>query len=157
MFGFPYELEYLFSYNAVLQTPREVIGPVAVGLRVNSLVVSGEITGPRLRGRVRPGSGGDWLTIRTDGVMVLDVRATLETDDGALIYVAYGGIIDLGPDGYDRALAGESIPDGTSIRTTPLFQTAHPDYRWLNRVQCLGIGQVFRSRSEVCFDIYAVR
>ncbi len=29
MFGLPYALEHLFSYNATLHSPREVIGPVA--------------------------------------------------------------------------------------------------------------------------------
>ena len=43
--------------------------------------------------------GGDWLTVRTDGFGILDVRATLESDDGALIYMAYSRLGDLGEDG----------------------------------------------------------
>jgi hypothetical protein len=45
-----------------------------------------------MRGRLRP-VGGDWLLIRTDGVGVLDVRATLELDNGAMIYTTYGGLL----------------------------------------------------------------
>jgi hypothetical protein len=122
MFGLPNVLEHLFSYNATLYSPREVIGPVAEGLRLNAFVTGGKVDGPRLRGIVRPGSGADWLTIRTDGIAVLDVRGTIDTHDGGLIYRACRGLSDFGPDGYARALKGELVPDGTPIRTTPTFQ-----------------------------------
>ena len=34
--------------------------------------------------------------MRTDGVGILDVPSTLESGDGALIYIAYTGVGDLG-------------------------------------------------------------
>src|SRR5207244_11377377 len=111
---------------------------------------------PRVRGKLRP-VGGDWLTIRPDGVGVLDVRATIETHDGALIYLTYGGLVDLGPDGYDQFAQGKPPASGTPIRMSPGFYTAHPDYLWLNRLHCLGIGQAYLERSEVAYDVYAVR
>ena len=151
-----YRLEHVCSYNATLNPTFEVIGPVPEGIRVNAYVTGGEVSGPKLRGRLLP-VGGDWLTIRTDGVGVLDVRATIETHDGALIYVTYAGVIDLGEDGYQKFLQGEPPASGTPIRTAPRFHTAHPDYQWLNRLQCLGIGQAFLERSEVVYDVYAVR
>jgi hypothetical protein len=101
--------------------------------------------------------GGDWLTIRRDGVGMLDVRMTIETHDGALIYVTYTGVSDMGEDGYQKFMRGELPPSGTPIRTNPRLQTSHPDYVWLNRLHCLGIGQAFLERSEVLYDIYAVR
>jgi hypothetical protein len=64
---FEYRLEHIFSYVATLKNPPEVIGPVPGGIRVNFYVVGGEISGPRLRGKVRS-VGGDWFTVRTDGV-----------------------------------------------------------------------------------------
>jgi len=149
-----YRLEHLFSYNAFLQT--EVIGPVAEGVRINFYVTSGEISGPKLRRKLRP-VGGDWLTLRTDGVGVLDVRATFETDDGALIYTSYSGIVDLGEDGYEKFLRGEPPASGTALRVVPRYQTSHPAYTWLNQLQCLGIGQAFLERGEVRYDVYAVR
>ena len=74
-----------------------MIGPTPEGLRVNVYVTSGEVFGPKLRGRFRP-AGGDWLLIRPDGVGVLDVRATMKLDDGALVYTTYSGVAELGPD-----------------------------------------------------------
>ncbi len=64
------------SYVVTLENPPEVIGPVPEGIRANFYVTGGEISGPRLQGTVRP-VGGDWLTVRTDGMGILDVRATL--------------------------------------------------------------------------------
>jgi hypothetical protein len=152
---FEYRLEHIMSYSAKLGEP-EVIGPLPEGLRVNVYVTEGAVTGPKVFGKLRP-VGGDWLTIRQDGVGILDVRATIETNDGALIYLAYGGGVDLGPDGYERFARGEPPPSGTAIRMSPRFHTAHPDYLWLNRLHCLGIGQAFLERSEVAYDVYAVR
>ena len=53
--------------------------------------------------------GGDWLTLRSDGVGILDVRATLEADDGALIYTSYSGGDDLYrcPGGIQQRADGE--------------------------------------------------
>src|SRR4051812_40827530 len=53
--------------------------------------------GPRLRGAVLPG-GGDWVSVRKDGVSELDVRITLKCDDGSLIFVSYRGVADIPPD-----------------------------------------------------------
>lgn len=155
MFHHRYELEQICSYNATL-SPGEPIGPVAEGLRLTIYHTGGEASGPRIRGKVRP-VGGDWATLRADGVAVLDVRATIETHDGALISLAAAGYMDLGPDGYQAALNGQLPPDGTPFRTTPRLQTAHPAYRWANRLVYLGIGELHLSVPEVRYDIYAVR
>jgi hypothetical protein len=150
-----YRLEHIASYTATLREP-EVIGPLPEGLRVNRYVTGGEVVGPKLSGKIRP-VGGDWLTIRRDGIGILDVRGTIETTDGALIYVSYTGILDLGENGYEEVLQGKPRASGTPIRTSPRFHTSHPDYLWLNRLHCLGIGQAFPERSEVAYDVYAVR
>lgn len=148
------QLEYICSYWATLTTP-EVIGPVAEGLRLNVYVTDGEVLGPQLRGHLRP-VGGDWLLIRTDGVGVLDVRATLELSDGALVHTSYNGIAEVGPDGHARFLAG-TPPQRIPLRITPRYQTAHKQYLWLNRLQGIGIGEVDLQSMRVSYDIYALR
>lgn len=149
-----YGLEHICSYTATLAQP-EVIGPVPEGIRANFLVTGGELIGPKVRGILRA-TGGDWVTIRRDGVAILDVKATIETHDGALILVTYSGMIDLGEDGYDRFLRGE-LPPVTHIRTTPRFFAGHPSYAWLNRLHCLGVGEGHLAENRVCYDVYAVR
>ena len=93
------------SYNASL-APPEIIGPIAEGIRVNFYVTDGLFAGPKIKGKVRP-VGGDWLTLRKDGIGILDVRATMETDDGALIYIVYTGTLDLGAEGYKNFAEGK--------------------------------------------------
>jgi hypothetical protein len=150
-----YRPEYLFSYTARLQAPPEVIGPTPEGLRVNFYVTGGEVRGPRLNGTLRP-VGGDWLTVRPDGIGILDVRATVETDDGALIDVTYTGVGDLGDDGYERFLRGD-LPQKLPLRVAPRFLTAHPAYQWINRVQCINVGEVDLTTFVVSYDVYALR
>lgn len=150
-----YGLDHIISYNATLTAP-EMIGPGPEGIRANIYVTGGQVSGPKIRGRLLP-VGGDWLTIRRDGVAILDVRATIETEDKALIYVTYMGSIDLGENGYDEFLRGVGPKSGASIRMTPRFQTSHHDYLWLNRLHCVGIGQAFLERPEVIYDVYALR
>jgi hypothetical protein len=113
------------------------------------------VTGPKLKGKMLP-VGGDWNILRTDGVGILDVRATFETDDGTLILTTYSGVYDLGKDGYEKFLRQE-LPAVIPIRMAPRFHTAHPGYEWLNRLQGLGIGQIDTARSEVRYEVYAVR
>jgi hypothetical protein len=105
-----------------------------------------------MRGKVLP-VGADYLLLRRDGVAVLDVRATFETDDGTLIYVPYSGILDAGADGYERFLRNE-LPAIMPLRNTPRFQSAHASYEWLNRLQCFGIGEVDLSKNRVAYDVY---
>ena len=150
---FDYSLEHNFSYTATL-SPPEVIGPLPEGVRVNFYVTGGEIKGPKVYGKFRP-VGADWLLLRTDGVGILDVRATIETREEALIYAAYSGVLDLGEEGYDRFLRGE-LPLTVPLRVVPRFLTAHPDLQWLNRLQCLGIGEFNAQRLEVSYDAYGV-
>ena len=108
-----------------------------------------------MSGKLRP-VGADWLTLRRDGIGVLDVKATAETNDGALLYIVYSGIIDLGPTGYQNFLDGKPVASGTAIRINPKVSTSHPNYLWLNRLHCVGVGGAFLERSEVAYDVYAV-
>jgi Protein of unknown function (DUF3237) len=149
-----YTLEHILSYTGTLASPPEVIGPVPEGVRLNFYTTGGEITAGRVRGRVRP-AGGDWMTVRRDGVAILDVRATFETHDGALILVTYPGVIDLGEDGYDKFLRGE-LPSTARIRTSPRFLTSHPEYLWLNRLQCVGVGEYVAAANAASYDVYAI-
>ena len=85
-----FRMEYLFSYRVAWENPPEILGPVPEGLRVNFYLVGGEVEGPRPNGRIKP-VGGEWFVVRPDGVGMLDMRATIETDDGATIFFDHQG------------------------------------------------------------------
>ena len=89
-------------------------------------VTGGSFEGERLRGQVLAG-GGDWVRARGDGVLSLDLRVTLETDDGGLIHMTFSGVRD-DANGY--------------FRTVPRFETATPKYAFLNRLLAVGIGEI---------------
>ena len=151
----PYTLEHLLSYRGTLASPPEVIGELPEGIRVTFYSTGGEITGPKVRGRLKP-VGGDWMTVRKDGTALMDVRTTFETDDGALILATYQGVADLGEDGYGRFLKGE-LPATVKLRMSPRFVSSHAKYAWLNRVHCLGIGEYRVATNDAVYDVYAVR
>lgn len=150
---FDYQLEHILSFVATLGK-RERIGPVPEGIRVNVEITGGEVTGPKVSGKLTS-LGGDWMTVRRDGVVMLDVRATIETHDAALIYLTYQGGADLGEEGYDQFAT--AARQAMTLRIHPRFHTADPNYRWLNRLHCFGVGRSFPEKSEVGYDIYAVR
>ncbi|NKF21861.1 DUF3237 domain-containing protein [Solimonas marina] len=146
--------EHLFALRAQLQAPPEVIGPVPEGLRMTFYIAGGRVDGPRLRGRLRA-SGADWFTLRRDGVGQLDVRGTIETDDGALIQIDYAGLADAGEGAYENVVGG-ALPPRLTLRTGPRLRSAHPAYQWLHRLYCVGIGEADLQTFEVRYDIYAL-
>jgi hypothetical protein len=94
--------------------------------------------------------------LRPDGVGLLDVRATMELDNRALIYTTYGGVVDLGPDRYNLFLKG-ILPPRPYLRIVPRYYTGHPEYQWLNRLQSVGVGVFDVAQSKVSYDIHAMR
>ena len=61
------------------------IGAVPYGTRRTVPLSGGGFEGPRLRGTVLSGGSADFLLLRADGVLEMDLRVTLRTDDGALM------------------------------------------------------------------------
>jgi len=116
------------------------IGAVPHGTRVTAPIADGHFEGPRLRGRVLPG-GGDWTLLRGDGVLELDLRITLQTDDGALIHMASFGLRHGPPDVIAALARGDSVdPAAYYFRTIPRFETWHPKYAFLNRLVAVSSG-----------------
>lgn len=147
------KLERLMTYRAELRAPVDV-GAAPSGTRRIYDVSGGRFEGPRLRGSLLP-SGGDWLLVGGDGVGRLDVRATLETDDGAYIYMQYYGVLELN-ETVERALAeGRETRFGDSyFMTQPRFETGAPAYAWLNSVVAVAEGRVLPGAVE--YDVYRV-
>ncbi len=132
--------EFLFE-AAIRLRPPEVIGPGPYGTRVIYMVEGGSFEGPMVKGTVV--SGGDWFLMLNNGAGELDVRGTFKTDDGALIYVSYRGVLAAPPDVWDRLRAGEEVdPSAYYFRTAPRFETGAERYAWLNTAVCVGVGAV---------------
>jgi len=116
------------------------IGTVPHGTRVTAPITEGHFEGPRLRGRVLPG-GADWTLLRGDGVLELDLRLTLQTDDGALIHMTSFGLRHGPPEVIAALGRGEKVdPSVYYFRTLPHFETGDPRYAFLNRLLAVSTG-----------------
>lgn len=125
-------IELVPLYDMVVTLAEPIVLPdTPAGTRMIVEVLDVVATGERVRGRLKGRAAADWLLVGPDGTGTLDVRATLETDDGALIYAAYRGRIDL------------SHPPGEApIYAAPLFETGDERYRWLNKIQAVVKGRL---------------
>ena len=120
---------------------RALIGSAPQGLRGVGHLGEGRSLGPRLAGKVLEG-GADWWTLRRDGIMEVDVKFIIQTDDEAAIQVAYTGVVDFGPDGYETVLAGRPPELPPKPRVTPRLTTSDARYEWVNRSQFVAFGEI---------------
>lgn len=127
------------------------IGRIAGNLRRVIPIASGEVLGPRIRGKVLPG-GADYQIIRSDGVTDLEARYVIQTDEGHLIYVMNSGVRFGPPELMEKLRLGELVdPALIYFRTTPRFETAAPGYEWLMQHLFLCSGARFPDRVEMRF------
>jgi len=122
-------LELLLDVDTQLDAGHVRIAPIT----------GGTFAGPGIRGTVRPG-GADWIT-QVAGHSSLDVRITLETDDGALIYMTYTGVVARGA-------------DGMYWRVRPIFHTTSEKYDWLNHI--VAVGKNKQVPGKVAYDVFRI-
>jgi hypothetical protein len=148
------KLQALFKAEISLAAPQE-LGDTPQGRRRIIGITGGRFSGERLSGRILAG-GADWQVIRADGVADLDARYTLETSDGALIYVRNRGYRH-GPEEVIKRLSRGEIVDANLyyMRTTPRFETGDARYAWLNRIVCVATGA--RRPSAVELEVFEIK
>lgn len=135
-------LVHEFSYTAELRAPAE-IGPGPYGTRMFVGLIGGEVVGERLSGKALDG-GGDWILINDDGYARLDVRAQFETDDGAVIYLSYVGLMHATPAAQAALAGGEQ---GTEFGdpyfvAAPRLESGDPRYSWVNQSTFVAVGRI---------------
>jgi hypothetical protein len=137
------------------------LGASPWGERRVGYITGGSFAGPRLNGTVLPG-GGNWSgagRIDAGNVGTFDARAILRTEDGALIYMTYSGrtlISDAVRSAFtDPDPAVRDVdPDDYYLRIAPVFETAAPQYDWLNATLAVGRGQ--RTETGARHHLFAV-
>jgi hypothetical protein len=144
--------EYLMTVYAPLGAGQEIDG----SLEINDVRPGGWVKGPRINGTLLA-PAGDWSHTLPSGVSRLDVRATIKTDDGALIYISYNGIFKDSEETEARAAKGQVLTSKDMYFViAPTLQTAAKKYEWLNAVQCIGKMVSYKSDSYVKYDIFIV-
>jgi hypothetical protein len=149
----PCDFEYFATVTATVRA--EVIGDTPDGYRVNFYITSGTVSGTGIDAELRIG-GVDWMTIRPDGIGVVDVGVTYETSDGALILEQSGGVLQLGAEQFAQVRAGV-FAGSAPYYSSPQWRTSAPGWAWLNGQQGFGVGLVVLHESSIRSDIYLPR
>jgi hypothetical protein len=145
------------EYLMTIYAPLDPVHAVNSALYIYNVRPGGWVKGPKINGAIVAPSG-DWLRVMPSGVSRLDVRMTVKTDDGALIYVTYNGIIKDTKESEARADKGEVLTSHDHyFIIAPTVETSAKKYEWLNGVQCIGKIVEDKNESYVKYDVFAVR
>lgn len=141
---FEFALEVRLRFTRVQQITQLPSG----GIRSAVYVDSGEFSGPKLKGKAVPNSGGDYALFRPDDTAVFDARYMLQEDDGTLIMLYNKGFLwGRKPDVMDRLRkwafeGGKAVPQSEYyLRASPTFETSVGKHDWLTRHVFVGIGE----------------
>ena len=126
------QLEFAFELR-VQASPLPEIVKTAKGNRKIISITGGTFEGPEIKGTIIPG-GYDWQLLRNDGVIEIDARYLLQTDEGALITIINTGLRHAPEDVMQRLNKGEDVdPSLYYFRSTFHFETSEPKHDWLTK------------------------
>jgi hypothetical protein len=147
-------LTRVFRLEATLGEPLD-LGDVAQGRRRIVPLTGGAFAGPELNGRLLPGSSADWQTVLPDGTALGDIRYTLRTDEGDLLYVQSRSVRHGSAEVLARLARGEDVDASEyTFRTSTQIETAAPRLDWLNKGVFISVGG--RRPGAVVYETYLV-
>ena len=135
--------------------PALDLGDVASGRRRIVPLVEGTFTGPNFNGSLVPGVSVDWQIIQVDGTVIGDIRYTLRTDSGHLLYVQSRSVRHGTPEVLARLGRGEDVDASEyTFRTSTRIETAAADLDWLNKGVFISVAG--RQPGGVVYETYLV-
>jgi hypothetical protein len=147
-------LTRVYRLEATVGEPLE-LGDIAQGRRRIVLLTGGTFAGPELNGRLLPGSSADWQTVLPDGTVLVDIRYTLQSGDGNLLYVQSRGVRHGSADVLARLAQGEDVDASEyTFRTSTQIETAAPALDWLNKGVFISVGG--RRPGAVIYETYLI-
>jgi Protein of unknown function (DUF3237) len=133
-------LTLVYRLEAALGQPQDV-GETTQGHRRIVPLTGGTFAGPQLSGELLPGGSADWQVLLPDGTSIADLRYTLRTGDGAVLYVQARGARHGSPDVLARLGRGENVDASEyTFRTSAQIETAAPELGWLNKGVFISVG-----------------
>lgn len=144
------KLEFCFEVRLYFSRVHHIAAMPTGAARGAVYIDGGWVVGPRLNGKVLPGSGGDWALFRPDGVLQTDARYMLQADDDTLILLHNRGFLwgrtpDVIPRIQDWMFrGGPPVPHSEFyLRASPSFEVPAGCHDWLTRHVFVGIGDRF--------------
>jgi Protein of unknown function (DUF3237) len=147
-------LTLVYRLEATLGEPLD-LGDVSQGHRRIVPQSGGTFAGPELNGKLLPGVSADWQIVLPDGTALADIRYTLETDDGALLYVRSRGVRHGSAEVLARLARGEDVDASEyTFRTSTQIETASARLDWMNKGVFISVGG--RRPGSVVYETYLV-
>jgi uncharacterized protein DUF3237 len=147
-------LKRVYRLEATVGEPLD-LGDLARGRRRIVPLTSGTFAGPELNGTLLPGSSADWQVVLRDGTVLGDIRYTLQTDDGDLLYVQSRGVRHGSAEVLERLVRGEDVDASEyTFRTSTQIEAAAPELDWLNKGVFISVGG--RQPGGVIYETYLV-
>jgi len=147
-------LRKVYRLEVTLGEPLD-FGEVAQGRRRIVPQTGGTFTGPEINGKLLPGASADWQIVLPDGTSFADIRYTLQTDGGDLLYVQSRGVRHGSAEVLARLGRGEEVDASEyTFRTSTQIETAARRLDWLNKGVFVSVGA--RQPEGVIYDTYLV-
>ena len=147
-------LTLVYRLEATLGQPLD-LGETPQGHRRIVPLTGGTFTGPELRGKLLPGASADWQLLLPDGTAIGDIRYTLQTDTGELLYVQSRGVRHGSAEVLARLARGEDVDASEyTFRTSTQIETAARELDWLNKGIFISVGG--RRAADVIYETYLV-
>jgi hypothetical protein len=147
-------LTRVYRLEATVGEPLD-LGDLAQGRRRIVPLTGGTFAGPELNGKLLPGSSADWQVVLPDGTALGDVRYTLQTDGGDLLYVQARGVRHGNPEVLARLARSDDVDASEyTFRTSTQIETAAPELDWLNKGVSIIVGA--RQPDRVIYETYLV-
>ncbi|HEX6392999.1 MAG TPA: muconolactone Delta-isomerase family protein [Acidimicrobiales bacterium] len=148
------QLTFIYRLEAALGEPSE-LGETGGGRRRIVPLTGGTFSGPELSGTLVAGASADWQTVTADGTAIADLRYTLQTDRGEILYVQSQGVRHGSADVLARLGRGEPVdPSEYTFRTSTRIETAVTELNWLNKGVFVSVGG--RQPAGVIYETYLV-
>ena len=147
-------LTRVYRLDATLGTPLE-LGDGAQGRRRIVPLTGGSFDGPELSGTLVAGASADWQTVLPDGTALGDIRYTLQTQAGELLYVQSRSVRHGPAEVLARLGRGEDVdPSEYTFRAATHIAAAAPALEWLNKGVFVTVGG--RAPAGVVYETYLV-
>jgi hypothetical protein len=147
-------LTEIYRLEATVGPPLDM-GDIPRGHRRIVPLTDGRFTGPEISGKLLPGASADWQIVLADGTALGDIRYTLQTEPGDLLYVQSRSIRHGSAEVLARLGRGEDVEASEyTFRTSTQIETAAPSLDWLNKGIFISVGG--RQATGVIYETYLV-